>query len=83
MSYNIHLGESHSVIAGSLECLLSYETERQRSNVPIVTVIDTLQKLFSTSLFPVVLLRSLGLQLTGAVPSIKVRAGPENKSLPW
>ena len=37
--------------------LLQYETERQRHNVPTMLAIDSLQKLYSTTLTPVVLAR--------------------------
>ena len=39
--------------------LLQYETERQRHNVPTMLAIDSLQKLYSTTLTPVVLAGSL------------------------
>ena len=40
--------------------------------MPIMAAIDGLQRLFSTSLTPIVALRSLGLQLTAAAQPIKV-----------
>ena len=53
--------------------LLSYESRTQRENVPIMATIECLHRLFTTSYEPVVLLRSLGLQMTGAIQPIKVR----------
>lgn len=53
--------------------LLNYETQRQRHVVPTSAAIDGLQKLYSTDIPPVVLVRSLGLQLTNAMIPIKVR----------
>lgn len=52
--------------------LLNYETQRQRHVVPTSAAIDGLHKLYSTDLPPVVLVRSLGLQLTNAMIPIKV-----------
>ena len=57
---------------GTLPSLLSYESERQRQNIPVMAVIDTLHRLFTTSTTPAVFLRSLGLQLTDAVKPLKV-----------
>ncbi|NXU55695.1 COQ6 monooxygenase, partial [Turnix velox] len=58
---------------GSLKHLLKYETERQRHNVSLLTAIDFLKRLYSTTLTPVVLLRTWGLQATNALPPVKVR----------
>lgn len=58
---------------GTLEPLLEYETERQRHVVPTMCVIDGLNRLYSTDLLPVVLLRSLGLHLTDTFRPIKER----------
>ena len=59
-------------LTGSLSTLLEYETARQRHNVPMAATIEGLYHLFSTSWTPAVLLRSLGFQITNAVPPIKV-----------
>lgn len=55
----------------SMEVLSKYEQESQKHNVPLVFGIDALYKLYSTSALPVVLIRSLGLQVVDAVPAIK------------
>lgn len=57
---------------GSLEHLLSYETKRQQSVVPMITAIDALKRLYSTSSTLPVLARSVGLIATSALPPIKV-----------
>ncbi|KAI4464687.1 ubiquinone biosynthesis monooxygenase coq6 mitochondrial [Holotrichia oblita] len=51
--------------------LRKYETARQRHNVPTMLALDGLQKLYTTDFTPVVLLRSLGLQLTHALTPVK------------
>ncbi|KAG8227228.1 hypothetical protein J437_LFUL008192 [Ladona fulva] len=56
---------------GDHHYLLQYESERQRHNLPRMIVIDALQKLYGTSAMPVVLLRTLGLQLTDALRPLK------------
>ncbi|XP_025104972.1 ubiquinone biosynthesis monooxygenase COQ6, mitochondrial-like [Pomacea canaliculata] len=56
---------------GSLAHLLSYETKRQRNNLPVLATIDGLQRLYNTHLMPVVLLRSLGLSAVNAAESLK------------
>ena len=57
---------------GSLEHLLTYETKRQQSVVPMITAIDALKRLYSTSSTLPVLARSLGLTAISALPPIKV-----------
>ena len=57
---------------GSLSTLLEYETARQRHNVPTALTIEGLYHLFSTSWTPAVLLRSIGFQITNALPNVKV-----------
>lgn len=56
---------------GSLEHLLTYETKRQQSVVPMITAIDALKRLYSTSSTLPVLARSFGLIATSALPPIK------------
>jgi hypothetical protein len=62
----------YRVYAGSLEHLLQYETERQRSNVPAMAAAEGLNWLYTSSLTPFTLLRSIGLNLTNAFPPVKV-----------
>ena len=64
---------THSYILGSLVYLAEYETERQRSVLPVLGVIDGLQRLYSTSFTPLVILRSLGLQTVQSLHFLKVR----------
>lgn len=52
--------------------LQKYETLRQRYNVPMMLVIDALHRLYKGTAAPVILARSLGLQLTNALPMMKV-----------
>ncbi|XP_074091842.1 ubiquinone biosynthesis monooxygenase COQ6, mitochondrial isoform X2 [Macrotis lagotis] len=56
---------------GSLSHLTEYETERQRHNVSLLAATDLLKRLYSTTLSPLVLLRTWGLQATNAVPPLK------------
>lgn len=56
---------------GATRHLLEYETERQRHNLPMMAAIDILKRLYSTKMAPFVLLRTLGLQATSAVPPLK------------
>ncbi|GLV36624.1 Coenzyme Q6 [Carabus blaptoides fortunei] len=56
---------------GSIIHLKEYEKVRQRHNVPTMLAIDGLQKLYCTDLTPIVVLRSLGLQLTHAINPVK------------
>ncbi|XP_036590202.1 ubiquinone biosynthesis monooxygenase COQ6, mitochondrial [Trichosurus vulpecula] len=56
---------------GSLSHLTEYETERQRHNVPLIAATDLLKRLYSTTLSPLVLLRTWGLQATNAIPPLK------------
>lgn len=58
--------------AGAMQHLLEYETERQRHNLPMMAAIDLMKRLYSTNSAPMVLLRTLGLQATNAVPAVKV-----------
>ncbi|KAG8562171.1 hypothetical protein GDO81_015610 [Engystomops pustulosus] len=56
---------------GSTRHLLEYETERQRQNLPLMATIDLLKRLYNTKQPPIVLLRTLGLQATNALPPLK------------
>lgn len=59
-----HLNEMHY--------LRTYETLRQRHNVPMMLAIDGFNRFYQYTAAPIVLGRSLGLQLVDAVPPIKV-----------
>lgn len=61
------------VLAGAIQHLLEYETERQRHNLPMMAAIDFMKRLYSTNAAPVVLLRTFGLQATNMLPVLKVR----------
>jgi ubiquinone biosynthesis monooxygenase Coq6 len=63
---------TNSYILGSLIYLAEYETQRQRSVLPVLGVIDGLQRLYSTSFTPLVILRSLGLQTVQSLHFLKV-----------
>lgn len=58
---------------GNIMYLKKYETERQRYNVPMMLAIDALHRLYKGTAAPIVLARSLGLQLTNAFPVVKVK----------
>lgn len=49
-----------------------YETLRQRHNIPTMLAIDALHRLYKGTAAPIILARSLGLQLTNAIPILKV-----------
>ena len=56
---------------GDKQYLMKYEQKCLKKNVPILVGVHGLHTLYSTTLPPVVLLRSLGLQLTQNLPQIK------------
>lgn len=56
-----------------LEILNKYETQQLRHNVPIMLGIHGLQRLYGTDVAPVVLARSLGLQITQTLTPLKVK----------
>lgn len=56
---------------GTLDQLLPFETERQRHNVSIIAAINGLNTLFSTTAFPVVFARTMGLTMTDSIPFVK------------
>ncbi|XP_068195734.1 ubiquinone biosynthesis monooxygenase COQ6, mitochondrial [Antennarius striatus] len=56
---------------GAIQHLLEYETERQRHNLPMMSAIDLMKRLYSTNAAPVVLLRTFGLQATNMLPLLK------------
>ena len=57
---------------GDMMYLTKYETLRQRHNVPTMLAIDALHRLYKGTAAPIVLARSLGLQLTNALTPLKV-----------
>ena len=61
----------NGISLGNIMYLKKYETLRQRYNVPMMLAIDALHRLYKGTAAPIVLARSLGLQLTNAVPVIK------------
>lgn len=68
---------AEAIVNGSklndLNYLKEYETMRQRYNVPLMLATDALHRLYQGTAAPIVLARSLGLQLTNAIPQLKVR----------
>lgn len=63
----------HGEDIGALETLLPYETERQRRVIPIISAINALNSLFSSTLTPVIIARGLGLQAADVMSPIKDR----------
>ncbi|CAK1553896.1 unnamed protein product [Leptosia nina] len=53
------------------EWMKMYETARQRHNVPTQLCVDALYRLYAYDLTPLVLVRSVGLQITNALDPIK------------
>ena len=51
--------------------LAQYQTERQRASAALLALTDSLKRLYGTELAPVVLLRSVGLQVCDAVPAVR------------
>lgn len=62
----------NGAVLGDTMYLGKYETSRQRHNVPTMLAIDALHRLYKGTAAPIVLARSLGLQLINAVPPLKV-----------
>lgn len=58
---------------GDMSYLKKYETSRQRHNVPTMLAMDALHRLYKGTAAPIVLARSLGLQLTNAISPLKVK----------
>jgi len=56
---------------GNMAYLHEYETERQRHNLPTMFSIDALEKLYSSTFTPVVIARTLGLQVTDSIGPLK------------
>ncbi|XP_046751090.1 ubiquinone biosynthesis monooxygenase COQ6, mitochondrial isoform X1 [Diprion similis] len=61
----------NGAVLGDAAYLAKYETSRQRHNVPTMLAIDALHRLYKGTAAPIVLARSLGLQLTNALPPLK------------
>ncbi|KAL4715925.1 hypothetical protein ACJJTC_013225 [Scirpophaga incertulas] len=55
------------------EWMEKYETLRQKHNLPTQLAVDALHRLYTVELPPIVLARSLGLQITNALQPIKVK----------
>lgn len=55
-----------------LNHLCDYEQDRLKHNVAIMLGVHGLQRLYNTNLSPIVLARSVGLQITQQMPSLKV-----------
>lgn len=60
-------------VLGDMAYLRTYESERLKHNVPIMLGIHGIQKMYSTDFAPVVLARSVGLQLANSITPLKVR----------
>lgn len=52
--------------------LRDYESSRLRANVPLMLGIHSLQRLYNTDITPIVLARSIGLQITQQMAPLKV-----------
>lgn len=54
--------------------LCEYEQQRLKCNLPIMLGVHGLQRLYNTDLGPIVLARSIGLQITQQMSPLKVRS---------
>lgn len=59
-------------VVGDMAYLRTYESDRLKHNVPIMLGIHGIQKMYSTDFSPVVLARSVGLQLANTITPLKV-----------
>lgn len=57
---------------GNLTYLLDYERTRLKANVPIMLGCHGIQRLYCNEFSPIVLARSIGLQISESVPILKV-----------
>jgi ubiquinone biosynthesis monooxygenase Coq6 len=57
---------------GNLTYLLEYEKARLQANVPIMLGCHGIQRLYCNEFSPIVLARSIGLQITESIPILKV-----------
>lgn len=62
----------NSKFTGDIKHLCAYESEQLKHNVPIMFGIHGLQRLYNTTISPIVVLRSVGLQLTQTMTPLKV-----------
>lgn len=60
-------------LLNDLNYLCDYERECLKHNVPIMLGVHGLQRLYNTDLSPIVLARSIGLQITQQMSPLKVR----------
>lgn len=58
---------------GDIGYLREYERKRLQNNVPIMLGVHALQRLYGSNFSPIVLMRSIGLQMTHAIPPLKVQ----------
>ena len=63
---------NNGAVIGDVAYLHKYESMRQWHNIPTMLAIDALHRLYKGTAPPVVLARSLGLQLTNAIKPLKV-----------
>lgn len=63
---------NNGALIGDINYLHKYESMRQWHNIPTMLAIDALHRLYKGTAPPIVLARSLGLQLTNAVKPLKV-----------
>lgn len=63
---------NNGALIGDIAYLNKYESMRQWHNIPTMLAIDALHRLYKGTAPPIVLARSLGLQLTNAIKPLKV-----------
>lgn len=56
---------------GALDRLADYEKDRQMANIPVMATVDFLNRLYSNSWSPLVILRSLGLDAVNRIQPLK------------
>lgn len=66
---------NNGALIGDITYLHQYESARQWHNIPTMLTIDALHRLYKGTAPPIVLARSLGLQLTNAIKPLKVSYG--------
>lgn len=60
-------------LLSDLNHLRDYEQQRLKHNVGIMLAVHGLQRIYNTDLSPIVLARSIGLQITQQMSPLKVR----------